>query len=62
MLPNPAFERSSTSAAPRVGLGYSQFRGAPLVPAAQLVRWASQEAVLMSAIPQLDGIQQCAHS
>jgi len=37
--PNPAFERTSTSGAPRAALRYSASRGAPLVASAQLRRW-----------------------
>jgi len=37
-LPNPAFERTSTSGAPRAGLRYSPSRGAPPVTAGQLER------------------------
>ena len=41
--PNLAFERTSTSDAPQAGFRYSPSRGAPLVPAAQLVRLTTQE-------------------
>jgi len=37
-MPNPTFERTSTSVAPRTALRYAASRGAPLVQAAQRIR------------------------
>jgi hypothetical protein len=44
MRSNLAFERTSTSVAPRAAVRYAASRGATQVPAAHLVRWASQIA------------------
>ncbi len=42
MTPNPAFERTSTSVARQAASRYAASCRAPLVEAAQLVRWAPQ--------------------
>ncbi|MBX9660300.1 MAG: hypothetical protein K2X00_17210 [Nitrospiraceae bacterium] len=48
MTPNPAFEGTSTSVAPRDALRHAASRGATLVAAAQLVRWAVPASRLLT--------------